>query len=112
MDWEGSKALTAQLVIEKDALHIYAAFAIQITTALALRWPLSSWRPWLCVLAVELANEFLDVWLSAELTLQVWQVTAAGHDLVNTMILPTALLLLCRYGPPRLWIPQSTKSGH
>lgn len=103
MDWVGAKAVAEELSVHKDALHIYAGVAIQVAAALVLRRRLGSWWPWLCVLLAELANEFLDIWLSDEAPFQQWQIVAAWHDLVNTMILPTAILLLCRFGPARLW---------
>ena len=99
MDWMGMKGLAADLLIAKDALHIYLAFIIQISAAAALRKPLSSALPWLTVLVLELFNEGLDMWLGEELHLKQWQLVGAAHDLLNTMVLPTALLLLCRYSP-------------
>ena len=99
MDWMGVKGLAADLTIAKDALHIYLAFVIQVSAAVVFRKPLSSGLPWLAVLLVELINEGLDIWLGEELHLKRWQVDGAAHDILNTMILPTALLLLCRYSP-------------
>lgn len=99
MDWMGMKDLAAELGVQKDALHIYAAVTIQIVVAGVLRKPLSSLIPWLAVLALEIVNEWLDVRYSGEPHLEQWQIDGARHDLVNTMILPTALLLLCRYVP-------------
>ena len=99
MDWMGVKGLATDLTIAKDALHIYLAFVIQVSTAIVFRKPLSNSLPWLAVLLVELVNEGLDIWLGEELHLKQWQVDGAAHDLVNTMILPTVLLLLCRYSP-------------
>ena len=99
MDWMGLKDLAADLTIAKDALHIYLAFVIQVSAAAVFRKSLSDGLPWLTVLLFELVNEGLDVWFGEELQLKQWQVAGAAHDLVNTMILPTALLLLCRYAP-------------
>ena len=99
MDWMGMKGLADDLLIAKDALHIYFAFIIQISAAAVLRRPLSSGLPWMVVLAFELVNEALDLWLGEELHLKQWQLVGTAHDLVNTMILPTALLLLCRHSP-------------
>ena len=93
------KDLAADLSVAKDALHIYLAFVIQVSTAAIFRKSLSSWFPWLAVLAFELVNEGLDMWLGEELHIKRWQIDGAAHDLVNTMILPTALLMLCRYAP-------------
>ena len=99
MDWMGMKGLAADLLIAKDALHIYLAFVIQISAAALFRRPLSSGLPWMTVLLLELVNEGLDIWLGEELQLKQWQLVGASHDLVNTMILPTALLILCRTSP-------------
>jgi hypothetical protein len=99
MDWMGLKDLAADLLIAKDALHIYLAFVIQVSAAAVFRKSLASGLPWLVVLLLELVNEGLDLWLGEELQLKRWQLEGAAHDLVNNMILPTALLLLCRYAP-------------
>ncbi len=97
IDWIALKDLAAYLFIEKDALHIYAAFIIQISSALILRRTVRSWLPWTIVLGLELLNEGADIWFGGEAYVQPWQLRGAVHDLVNTMLLPTALLLLCRY---------------
>lgn len=99
MDWMGMKDLAADLSVAKDALHIYVAFVIQVSAAAISRRSLASGLPWLVVLMFELVNEGLDMWLGEEAHLQRWQFNGAVHDLINTMILPTALLLLCRYAP-------------
>lgn len=99
MHWTMVKDLAAELFIAKDALHIYLAFGIQIAAAAVFRKPLSNPLPWLTVLAFELVNEGLDMWLGEEAHLKQWQFDGAKHDIINTMILPTALLLLCRFAP-------------
>ena len=99
MDWMGMKGLAADLLIAKDALHIYLAFIIQVSAAVIFRKSLGTALPWLTVLMFELINEGLDMWLGEESHLKPWQFDGAAHDLINTMILPTALLLLCRYAP-------------
>ncbi len=96
MDWMGLKWFAGQLGLEKDALHIYVAFVIQLGAAWALKRPLGSWVPWLCVLAAALFNEFLDIWFGEEMQVKRWQVDGAIHDMINTMILPTALMFLSR----------------
>ena len=45
MDWMGMKGVAAAALIEKDALHVYAAFAIQVAAALVIRKSLGYWRP-------------------------------------------------------------------
>ncbi len=99
MDWVDIKELASHLGVAKDALHIYLAFSIQVAAAALFRRPMSSWIPWACVLSAELLNEFLDVHYGEELQMQEWQVLGAKHDILNTMVLPTLLLLLCRYSP-------------
>ena len=96
-DWMGIKGLAAHIVLEKDALHIYAAFIIQISSSAILRRPLSSVVPWLVVLGLEFLNEGADMWLGDEAHVQPWQIRGAAHDVLNTMLLPTALMLLCRH---------------
>jgi len=93
------KGMAATLVFEKDALHTYAAFVIQVAAATLAGGSLRHWRPWLIVLGFALLNESLDILLGEEARIKAWQVQGAVHDLVNTMVLPSALLLLCRYRP-------------
>lgn len=97
MNWGEFKTVSDTLAISKDALHIYAAFIIQAAAAMVLRRPLGSIWPWLAVLIAETINEYLDIRYSNETSLQAWQIFEAGRDFINTMLLPTALLLLCRY---------------
>ena len=99
MDWIGLKDLASDLGLAKDALHVYAAVAIQIAAALLFRRPLGSWLPWFAVLLVELLNEWGDMWFGEEAHIQQWQIDGAKHDILNTMVLPTVLLLLVRFVP-------------
>lgn len=99
MDWMGLKGLAADVSVEKDALHIYAAFAVQVGAAALFRTSLARWLPWFAVLLVELANEGMDMWFGEEAHIRQWQLDGARHDIINTMILPTLLLLLARYAP-------------
>ena len=99
-DWIVFKNELSRLTVDKDALHIYAALLVQLAAAAVLKRALSSWLPWLAVLAIEIANEIGDVLLdTSEPQLREWQVVGGVHDLVNTMILPTILLLLVRKTP-------------
>jgi len=95
----GVKELAGQLGLEKDALHVYGAVLIQILSAAALRRPLSSWIPWLVVLGAALLNEYFDIRFGEEAQVQEWQLMGARHDILNTMVLPTLLVLLCRFAP-------------
>lgn len=99
MDWLVLKRELGVLTgLDRDALHIYAAVAIQGGTALLLRRKLGDWLPWLAVAAIALLNEgadiYSDVWPDRAL-----QASKTIHDLVNTMIMPTALMILSRVRP-------------
>ncbi len=99
-DWIAFKNLLAAITVEKDALHIYASLLIQLAAAFLLRKPLSSLLPWIAVLVAALLNEAGDLILDeTEKQIQQWQISGALHDLANTMVLPTILLLLVRYAP-------------
>lgn len=96
MDWLGLKLdLVAVTGLDKDALHIYAAVLVQTAVALITRTGFRSVLPWLAVAAVEGTNEWADMYF------EVWpdrtlQLSRGIHDIVNTMIMPTFLLLFAR----------------
>lgn len=111
MNWLDFKDEAARLLFEKDALHIYAAVAIQITAAHLSRQSLGDWLPWAVVLMFETLNEALDITLGQESTLRLWQVAGALHDAINTMLMPTILLILVRHGQAMLtWAPRAPLS--
>lgn len=89
--------LVAVLDTSRDALHVHLGLLVLFGAALVLRRPLASPVPWLVVLAAELVNEAGDFFLNPDpadwLRLTV-------HDFLNTMLWPTALLLLAR----RSWL--------
>jgi hypothetical protein len=98
LDWEQIKETIAVWTdLERDALHIYAALLAQIGFALLLRRTFADWRPWLCVLALALGNELLDMFGDGKA--EAWESASGLHDLWNTMLLPTLLLLLARFAP-------------
>ena len=97
--WTELKVRFAEATVAMDALHIYSGFLVQILAALLLRRSLASPLPWLAVLAAEIANEWLDLFRGETAQVEPWQLDGAVHDLVNTMVLPTALMLLTRYAP-------------
>lgn len=99
MDWMGLKDLGSDLGLAKDALHIYGAVAIQIAAALLFRRSLANWLPWFAVLLAALLIEFGDMWFGEEAHIQQWQIDGAKHDMLNTMVLPSVLLVLARYAP-------------
>lgn len=84
--------------LDRDALHIYAAVAVQILTAAIFRIPLASYKPLFPLLAFELANETVDlayeIWPADDRHLQWW---AATHDLWNTFAIPILVMFVARH---------------
>ena len=84
--------------LAKDALHVHVGLLVFFAAALLLRWPLRSWRPWLAVLAVAVAGEAWDI-------SNTWgnggplRLDANWHDVWNTMLWPTVIMLLARFTP-------------
>ena len=89
--------------LDMDALHVHAGLLIQFLAAWTSRRSLRSPLPWLVVLAAVIANEIYDLsidpWPEAERHSQ-WAESA--KDMINTMILPTVLLVMARYAPALL----------
>ncbi|RSY80610.1 hypothetical protein DAH66_15685 [Sphingomonas koreensis] len=81
--------------LAKDALHIHVGLIVFFAAALIFRWPLRSWRPWAAALAAALAGEAWDLWesLSEGRRILLW---ANWKDVWNTMLWPSAILLLAR----------------
>ena len=98
MEWAQVKdALEAWTGLERDALHVYGAVGVHVVAALVSRRPLSHILPWLCVLGVEIANELADLFIDP--IIEQWELEGAIHDLWNTMLIPTLILLLTRFAP-------------
>ncbi len=81
-----------------DALHVIAGVLIQLGAAWLLRRSLADWRPFLVVLAVELANEINDF------RVERWpepamQYGEGARDIALTLLLPLVLLVLARIRP-------------
>ena len=101
MDWyqvkHGVELFTG---LDMDALHVHVGILAQIGVALLMRRSLASPWPWLVLLAAVLANEYYDI------TYEIWPPDARARqymegvrDIWNTMLMPTLLLLLCRFAP-------------
>lgn len=98
MDWQHIKDVIALWTdLERDALHIYAALLVQVGSAWLLRRRLAHALPWIWVLAFAVGNEWLDMY--GDDLVEPWELDAGLHDLWNTMLLPTLLLLLARFAP-------------
>ena len=98
MSWNDIKdAIEAATGLGRDALHIYFALLIQIGSAAVLRRRVADWLPWLIVLGFAVANEYFDAYVVGEAG--DWELSSGLHDLWNTMVAPTMLLLLTRFAP-------------
>ena len=99
MDWVQFKDYLSQVTdLSQDALHIYAAVLIQFAAALLLRRSLAHPLPWLCLLAVLVVNEAVDL-REPDRPIEEWQVVGGLRDVWNTLLLPTVLMLLARFAP-------------
>ena len=101
--WREAKLfLEHSLAVSTESLHVVVGVLILLLAAWLLQRPVSSWRPWLVVLAFACFNEAVDLWID------VWpqpgmQFGESAKDLVLTMILPTVLLFTARKAP-RLYL--------
>lgn len=99
MSWTEFKIYLSQVTaLSQDALHIYAAVAVQLAAALLLRRSLAHPLPWLVLVAALLANEVADLREPGR-PIEEWQVLGSIKDSWNTLLLPTLLMLLARYAP-------------
>jgi hypothetical protein len=86
--------------LAKDALHIYAGLAVFIAVRLVWRWRGGWTLAWLAALSLALGIEWLDIKAEGQAgTLQ--PDPAHWHDVWNTMVWPTVLLLVGRWLQPR-----------
>ena len=107
MSWSDIKnLLESSTGLAEDALHVYAGVLIQIAAAAVTRRRLSSPVPWLVVLVLAVLNEISDTYLDRRP--EEWELSAAKHDLWNTMLLPTVLLLTARFVPQLFAGPRSS----
>jgi hypothetical protein len=98
--WIGYKTRLVEFVgLTNDAMHVHGSILILFVSAIILRRRPDSIWCWLIVFAAELFNEYADLHGEApgEATID-----AAVHDLYNTMLWPTVILILGRFlFPPR-----------
>lgn len=84
--------------LSKDALHIYGGMAIYLGARLLV--PRRRWVAWILVLAAALTGEWLDL-RGEHLRGDLQPETAHWHDIWNTMLWPSVLVLLERWWPRR-----------
>jgi hypothetical protein len=95
---QGKLFIEHSVAIGHDALHILAGTLLWLVLALALRRPLTWWRPWLAVLALNIWNEAVDLTLE-QWSDRGWQYGETAKDLVLTMAVPTVLMFAARLRP-------------
>ncbi len=92
-NWIYDKTRISQITgISPDALHVHFSMAILFGAALLFRKPPWNWRPWLVVLVLETANEAYDM-LQTMYSTDEGNLRASWHDMWQTMLWPTALLI-------------------
>lgn len=87
--------------IDHDGLHLLIGTLGFLFLAAILRKDCRSWSAWLIMLAIALANEVHDVLVDPWPDLAV-QLMESAKDLILTMVIPTALLLIARFTPDLL----------
>lgn len=88
---QGKLFIEHSLAISHNSLHIFIGVLLWIAVGLVLRRPLTSWMPWLWVLAAILWNETVDLWI------EQWpypgqQYGEGAKDVLLTMFVPTAIM--------------------
>lgn len=96
--YQGKLFIEHSLTISHDSLHILVGVLLLIALGLLLRRPLTSWRPWLWLLAAALWNETVDLWIER------WpdpgmQLGEGAKDLLLTLAVPTILMWAARSRP-------------
>ena len=99
MEWSQTKTFIENTIgFSHDVLHVMVGVCLQLLFAGLLRRSARSVWPWLMVLGLELANEWVD------LHVEVWpqhaiQWAECAKDVLLTMALPTLLLIVARCRP-------------
>jgi hypothetical protein len=97
--WHQGKLFVEHAVaISHDALHVMVGVLLWLVLGVPTRRALSSWYPWLWLLAFILWNETVDLWVER------WpdpgqQYGEGAKDVLLTMILPTVLMFAVRFRP-------------
>src|SRR3546814_20604470 len=89
--WPLKTGFEKSVGLSADAIQVHVGVMLLFFFAWVTRRPLHDWRPWLIVFAVELANEIIDLNQECGSIERNWN--ASRHDLINTMFIPTLLVL-------------------
>ena len=95
---QGKLFIEHAVMISHDSLHVIVGVFLWFVLGFLLRRPLSSWLPWLWLLAFILWNETVDLWV------EQWpdpgqQYGEGAKDVLLTMFLPTMLMFAVRLRP-------------
>ena len=88
-------AIETFLGLSADAMHVQVGVLLLIFFAVVTKKRTYHWLPWLLVLLVECINELIDMSQPAGSIESNW--AASQHDILNTMFLPTVLILMLRW---------------
>jgi hypothetical protein len=88
-------AVLAAINLSKDALHIHVGLLVYLTAIAMTRRPVGSLLPWSAVLITALMGETFDM-RDDVATLGQWRWVDSAHDVVNTVLWPTILLMLAK----------------
>ncbi|CAH0350123.1 hypothetical protein BH11PSE5_BH11PSE5_10450 [soil metagenome] len=80
--------------LSPDAMHIHVGVLILLSIALVTRKRMDHWAPWLGLFVIECCNEFIDLNQVQGSVENNWP--ASQHDILNTMFLPTMIMLYAR----------------
>jgi hypothetical protein len=106
MKWGGVKLAAERFFgLTADAMHVHVSILLLLFFALVTRRRLYHPMPWCLLLLTELVNEFID--LNQPSGSVENNLPASVHDMLNTMFLPTVLIvaLRLRNGPLRFMRP-------
>jgi hypothetical protein len=95
---DGKLFIEESLPVGHDSLHVMVGVLLWLVVGLVTRWPLSARGPWLCLLAVILWNESVDLF-SARWPHPDGQYGEGAKDVLITMLVPSALLFAIRVRP-------------
>ncbi len=88
--------LVEHLHLARDALHIYVALIVLFGSCVLFGWKVHQWKPWLLVLFAAFAGEILDIrGMPGPFESAIGRENV--KDILNTMAVPTILLLAARY---------------
>lgn len=95
---QGKLFIEHSVSITHESLHVIVGVLLWLVLALLFRRPVTSWKPWLWLLAAILWNETVDLWT------EQWpdpgqQYGESAKDVILTMLLPTILLGAARWRP-------------